>query len=61
MWNTPGRRWEKPLDNLMAMSGLGGWDSGGRPVDVFGKYHWILEQVSSNYFSFLIALHVILF
>ena len=28
MWNTPGWRWKKPLDNLMAMSGLGGWDSG---------------------------------
>ena len=29
MWNTPSRRWEKPLDDRMAMSGLGGWDSGG--------------------------------
>ena len=29
MWNTPGHRWEKPLDNWMTMSGLGGWDSGG--------------------------------
>ena len=30
MWNTPGRRWEKPRDNRMAMSGLGDWDSRGR-------------------------------
>ena len=30
MWNTPGRRWEKPLNDQMAMSGLGSWDSGGR-------------------------------
>ena len=29
MWNTSGRRWEKPLDDLMAMSGLGGRDSRG--------------------------------
>ena len=28
IWNTPSRRWEKPLGDLMAMSGLGGWDSG---------------------------------
>ena len=32
MWNTPGQRWEKPLDDLMAMSGLEGWDSEGRPA-----------------------------
>ena len=32
MWNTPGRRWEKPLDDRMAMSSLGGWDSGDRPA-----------------------------
>ena len=32
MWNTTGRRWEKPLDDRMAMSSLGDWDSGGRPV-----------------------------
>ena len=31
MWNTPDRRWEKPLDDLMAMNGLGGLDSGGQP------------------------------
>ena len=31
MWNTPGQIWEKPLDDLMAMSGLGGWDSGDWP------------------------------
>ena len=30
MWNTPGRRWEKPPDDRMAMSGLGGLDSGDR-------------------------------
>ena len=32
MWNTPGQRWEKPIDNLMAMSGLGSWESGGQPA-----------------------------
>ena len=32
MWNTLGRRWEKPLDDLMAMSSLDGWDSEGRPA-----------------------------
>ena len=32
MLNTPGRRLEKPLDDRMAMSSLGGWDSGGRPA-----------------------------
>ena len=32
MWNTPGRRWEKLLDELLAMSGLRGWDSGDRPA-----------------------------
>ena len=32
MGNTPGQRWEKPLDDQMAMSGLGGWDCGGRPA-----------------------------
>ena len=31
-WNTIGRRWEKPLDDLMAICGLRVWDSGGRPV-----------------------------
>ena len=39
MWNTPGRRWEKPLDDHMAMSGLGGWDGGVRPAVYF---HFIL-------------------
>ena len=34
MWNTPSWRWEKPLDDRMAMSGLGGWDSGDRPADL---------------------------
>ena len=38
IWNTPGRRWEKPLDDLMAMSGLGGWDSGVRPAVYCHKY-----------------------
>ena len=28
MWYTPSRRWEKPLEDLKALSGLGGWDSG---------------------------------
>ena len=32
MWNTLGQRWEKPLDNLMAMSGLGVCDSGDWPA-----------------------------
>ena len=34
MWNNPGRRWEKQLDDLMAMSDLGDWDSGYRPAGV---------------------------
>ena len=34
MWNTTGRRWEKPLEDRMARSGLGGWDSGGRSTGV---------------------------
>ena len=32
VWNTPDRRWEKPLDDLMGMCGLGGSDSGDRPA-----------------------------
>ena len=28
IWSSPGRRWEKPLNDRMAMIGLGGWDSG---------------------------------
>ena len=27
MWNTAGQRWEKPLEDRMAMSSLGGSDS----------------------------------
>ena len=27
IWNTPSWGWEKPLNDRMAMSGLGGWDS----------------------------------
>ena len=48
MWNTPGRRWEKPLDDRMAMSGLGGWDSGGQPALFcysFSKYRLMKEQL----------------
>ena len=37
MWNTPGRRWEKPLDDSMTMSGLGGWDSGVQPAGVLSQ------------------------
>ena len=32
MWNIPDRTWEKPLDDQMAMSSLGVWDSGVWPA-----------------------------
>ena len=35
MWITPGRKWEKPQYDRMAMSGFGGWDDEGRPT---GRY-----------------------
>ena len=54
MWNTPGRRWEKPLDDLMVMSGLGSWDSGGRSavychnIDENIRPIFLLGKFSSN-------------
>ena len=51
MWNTPGWRWEKPLDDLMAMSSLGGWDSGDRPAVYCHRRirSWLLVFDSINY------------
>ena len=50
MCNTPGRRWEKPLDDLMVMSGLWAWDSGGRPAMY---YHTCRPQYLDEEFKYI--------
>ena len=45
IWNTLGRRWEKPLDDLMAMSGLGSWDSGSRPAVCCDKQFYSTSNI----------------
>ena len=49
MWKTPGQRWEKPLDNLMAMSSLGGWDSQGQTMVYCHRYHTRYDLTPINY------------
>ena len=54
IWNAPGRSWEKPPDDRMAMSSLGGWGSWDR-LAVYchratNDYHLILHSNrNSNY------------
>ena len=52
IWNNLGRRWETPLDELMAMSGLEGWNSGGRPaVYCHAVASWLIYWLQTSLYA----------